>query len=97
MKIISIILVILILSFSLCWAQKTPMEKAYGLYFQGKMAEAIKIMEEQSKENPNPQTYYFIGYAYYKMKKMDMAKEYFDKAYQLESFYKPVISKDRKE
>jgi len=97
MKIVSLVLVVLMLSFSLCWAQKTPMEKAYSLYFQGKMAEAIKIMEEESKENPSPKTYYFIGYAYYKMKKMDMAREYFDKAYQMESFYAPEISKDKKE
>ena len=95
MKILAMILVILSLSFSLCWAQKTPIEKAYSYYFQGKMDEAIRIMKEEAGQNPDPQTYYFIGYAYYKMKKMDLAREYFDKAYQMKSFYAPV-TKEKK-
>lgn len=95
MRIIVMMLVILSLSFSLCWAQKPPIEKAYSLYFQGKMDEAISIMKEEAENNPDPQTYYFIGYAYYKMKKMDMAREYFDKAYQMKDFYAPEIKEKR--
>ena len=47
MKIVVMILVVLSLSLSLCWAQKPPMEKAYSYYFQGKMEEAISIMKEE--------------------------------------------------
>jgi tetratricopeptide (TPR) repeat protein len=90
MKIVVVILAILSLSFSLSWAQKTPMEKAYSYYFQGEMEKAVRIMKEEAEKHPDPQTYYFIGYAYYKMKKMDLAKEYFDRAYQMKSFYAPV-------
>ncbi|MBI5408379.1 MAG: tetratricopeptide repeat protein [Nitrospirae bacterium] len=96
MRIVAAALVILLLSVSLVWAQKTPMEKAHALYFQGRMEEAIGIMKEEAGGKPDPQTYYFIGYAYYKMKKMDLAKEYFDKAYQLEPFYAPITPKEKK-
>ncbi|RJQ51440.1 MAG: hypothetical protein C4526_09970 [Nitrospiraceae bacterium] len=89
MRTVAMVLVILSLSFSPCLAQKPPMEKAYSYYFQGEMEEAIAIMKEEAEKNPDPQTYYFIGYAYYKMKKMDLAKEYFDKAYQMKAFYAP--------
>ncbi|MBI5741137.1 MAG: tetratricopeptide repeat protein [Nitrospirae bacterium] len=89
MRLVAMVLVILLLSVSLCWAQKTPMEKAYSHYFRGDMDEAVRIMKEEVEKNPDPQTYYFIGYAYYKMKKLDLAKEYFDKAYRMKSFYAP--------
>jgi len=95
MRTVVVILAVLSLSFSLCWAQKPPMEKAYSYYFQGKMEEAITIMKDEAEKNPDPQTYYFIGYAYYKMKKMDLAREYFNKAYQMQSFYAPV-TKEKK-
>jgi tetratricopeptide (TPR) repeat protein len=95
MRIAVMSLVILSLAVSLCWAQKPPMEKAYSYYFQGKMDEAITIMKEEAEKKPDPQTYYFIGYAYYKMKKMDLAREYFDKAYKMKDFYAPV-TKEKK-
>lgn len=95
MRIVVMILAVLFLSFSQCWAQKPPMEKAYSYYFQGKMDEAITIMKEEAEKNPDPQTYYFIGYAYYKMKKMDLAREYFDKAYKMKNFYAPVIKEKK--
>jgi tetratricopeptide (TPR) repeat protein len=95
MRIVVIVLAVLSLSFSLCWAQKPPMEKAYSYYFQGKMEEAITIMKEEAEKNPDPKTYYFIGYAYYKMKKMDLAREYFDKAYKMKDFYAPVIKEKK--
>jgi len=94
-KIIFMVLLILPMSVSLCWAQKTPMEKAYSHYFRGNMEEAVRIMKEETEKKPDPQTYYFIGYAYYKMKKMDLAKEYFDKAYQMKSFYAPVTKVEK--
>ncbi|MBI4849035.1 MAG: tetratricopeptide repeat protein [Nitrospirae bacterium] len=91
--VVTFLIIVFTLSLSLAWAQKTPIEQAYSLYFQGKMDEAISIMKDEAGKKPDPKTYYFIGYAYYKMKKMDEAKEYFDKAYQLESFYAPIVPK----
>ncbi|RJQ16408.1 MAG: tetratricopeptide repeat protein [Nitrospiraceae bacterium] len=99
-KTVIIVFLISIFTFTLSltdgWAQKTPLEKAYSLYFQGRMEEAISLMKGHAEGNPDARTYYFIGYAYYKMKKMDMAREYFDKAYQIDPFYVPAVPKEKK-
>lgn len=92
-RFIIIVFFLVTLPLSQCLAEKTPMDKAYSLYFQGKMDEAVKIMTEEAEKNPQPNTYFFIGYAYYKMKQFDRAREYFEKAYALEPFYAPPVKK----
>ncbi|RJQ44988.1 MAG: tetratricopeptide repeat protein [Nitrospiraceae bacterium] len=95
MKVAAMIFLIMFFTISPCLAQKTPMEKAYALYFQGKMQDAITIMEGEAEKNPDPKTFYFIGYAYYKMNKMELAREYFDKAYKAEAFYSPPVKENK--
>jgi TolA-binding protein len=45
---------------------------------------------------PDVNALYFLGYAYYEMKDMDKAQQYFDEAYRLKSFYSPMKEKDDK-
>lgn len=75
---------------SLCWAQKTPLEQAYSLYYKGDKQAAIEMIEDYIKENREPRAYYFLGYAYYEMQQMDKAREYFTEAYKLKHFYSPM-------
>jgi len=91
MKVIALVLVIVsIMSFSLCWAQDASVEKAYALYYKGQKQEAIKMMEDYIKENPDPEAYYFLGYAYYEMKQMEKSAQYFNEAFRKSPFYSPV-------
>ena len=91
MRVISFILTMLIvMTFSVCLAQQSPLEEAYSLHYQGETKAAIKLMEEYVVDNPDPQALYFLGYAYYELKDMEKASEYFDKAYKAESFYSPM-------
>ncbi len=95
MRVIAFILVILLIStISLCWAQEASLEKAYSLYYKGEKESAIRMMEEYVSENPEPAAFYFLGYAYYEMKKMDIAAKYFNEAFVRSPFYSP-LSKEK--
>jgi tetratricopeptide (TPR) repeat protein len=92
MKIITLVFAVLFLlmSFSLCLAQEEPLKEAYSLYYKGEKDRAITIMEDYAEDNPDPGVLYFLGYAYYEMKQMDKAREYFTKAYKHRDFFSPM-------
>lgn len=72
------------------WANQSAVEHAYSLYYQGEKDAAISMMEEYIRDNPDPKAYYFLGYAYYQQKDMERARNFFNEAYRLKSFYSPV-------
>ncbi len=88
-----ILLVFSILSFSLCIAAESPVEKAYNLYYQGKSDKAIELMEDYIKDTPDASAYYFLGYVYYEKNEIDKAMEFFSKSFKLRSFYSPLEEK----
>ena len=90
MRVLSLVLIVLLVSVSFGWANQAVLKEAYSLYYKGDKEAAIKIMEDYVQENPDPAVYYFLGYAYYEMKDMDKAREYFSKSFRLKSFYSPV-------
>jgi TolA-binding protein len=62
-------------------------EKAVKFYNAGKYPEAVNLLKDYVKKNPDPAAYYRIGYGLYKMKKFDEAKEYFKEAYIIDPSY----------
>jgi tetratricopeptide (TPR) repeat protein len=93
MRIIALLIVVFLMSFSFCMADDSSLQRAYSLYYQGKMKAAIEIMEGYIKERPDPRALYFLGYAYYKIKKMDMALKYFNEVYLIDPNFTPVVGK----
>jgi len=94
MKIITfVIAAFLLISLSFIPVHAETLEQAYSLYYKGEKAEAISIIESYVKDNPEPQAYYFLGYAYYEMQEMDKSREYFTKAYKMKSFFSPIPEK----
>ncbi|MBI4687519.1 MAG: tetratricopeptide repeat protein [Nitrospirae bacterium] len=100
MKVLAAAILILLMSFSLCMANNNPNEaeatyrKAMSTYNKGKLKEAVKILEGYVKEHPDPKAYYFLGYAYYRMKKMNTAMKYFKEAYEANPDFSPVGEKE---
>ena len=91
MKIITLVITaFLCISLSFIPAHAETLEQTYSLYYKGDKADAISIIEDYVKDNPEPQAYYFLGYAYYEMQEMDKSREYFTKAYRMKSFYSPI-------
>jgi len=97
MRIIVLIMIVLtcltavrLISLPLCMADDTSFQKAYSLYYQGKMKAAIEILEDYVKEHPDPRALYLLGYAYYKIKKMDMALKYFNEVYLISPDFTPL-------
>ena len=91
MRIITILLMtVSLMSFSLCWAGENPVEKAYSLYYKGDKEAAISMMKEYVEENPDPNAFYFLGYAYYEMEKTKEAAKYFNEAFIRSPFYTPM-------
>jgi tetratricopeptide (TPR) repeat protein len=85
----AILVLAVVLTFSsVCMAQ--DLSKAYSLYYQGKMKEAIKIMEDYVTEHPDARVLYFIGYSYYELKNMKMARKYFEEAYLIDPNFTPM-------
>ena len=92
--IVSVVAVLCLVSFSLCLANESSLEQAYSLYYKGEKEAAISMIEEYVREAPDVKALYFLGYAYYEMQNMERAREYFDEAFRLKSFYSPMESKD---
>ncbi len=91
MKILTfVIAVLLLISLSFVPVQAESLKQAYSLYYKGEKAEAISMIEDYVRDNPEPQAYYFLGYAYYELQEMDKSREYFTKAYKMKSFYSPI-------
>ena len=92
MKVLTLFLAVLFLlmSFSFCWAQDTSLKEAYSLYYKGDKEMALEMMEDYVEQNPDPDVFYFLGYAYYEMQQMDKANDYFSKAYKRKDFYSPM-------
>ncbi|MCX5717850.1 MAG: DUF5684 domain-containing protein, partial [Nitrospirae bacterium] len=53
-------------------------------YNSKKYKEAVEVLEEHVKKNPNAVDYYLLGYALYKLGKFEEANEYFKEAYLLD-------------
>ncbi len=88
-----IVLIVSLMSISLCIAAESPVEKAYNLFYQGKSDKAIELIEDYVKDTPDAKAYYFLGYAYYEKNEIDRAMEYFSKSFKLKSFYSPMEQK----
>ncbi len=82
--------ILVLMSFSICAADNSSMEKAYSLYNHGKMETAIELIKDYVKEHPDAKALYFLGYAYYKTKKMDIAARYFNEAYLIDPDFSPI-------
>ena len=89
-NIILLVIITVLVSFSPCMANDVSLDNAYSYYFDGNMPEAINIMKEYVKENPDPRILYFIGYAYYEMKDMESARRYFEEAYLIDPDFTPI-------
>ena len=91
MKIITfVITAFLFISLSFIPVHAKTLEQAYSLFYKGDKAEAISMIEDYVKDNPEPQAFYFLGYAYYEMQEMDKSRESFTKAYKMKSFFSPI-------
>ncbi len=91
--IIPVLIIVLMLAVSFCWADEAALKEAYSLYYKGNKTAAIEKMEAYVNETPDPAALYFLGYAYYEKKDMDKANEYFSKAFRLRDFYSPIPPK----
>ena len=90
MKIATLILAVLVLiPLSTSYANELSLDKAYTLLYQGKINEAISLVEEYVQDKPDVRAYYFLGYAYYEKQDMEESMKYFKEAYKLKSFYSP--------
>ena len=88
-------LILVLLSPLYVMGNDSLIKRAYSLYYSGKVNEAIQLMEDYVAEHPDPGAYYFLGYAYYELKDLEKAREYFDEAYRLRSFYSPMGEEKR--
>jgi|Deesub1362A_J573_1020465.scaffolds.fasta_scaffold00424_22 tetratricopeptide (TPR) repeat protein len=89
MKITALItLLSLLIVSSPCYANST-VEKAYSLYRQGRHQEAVRMLEDYVRENPDPGALYLLGYAYYERGDLDKARRYFEDAYLIDPDFSP--------
>jgi tetratricopeptide (TPR) repeat protein len=75
------------------FANEGELQKAYSIYYKGDKEAAIEMVESYVQDTPDAGAYYFLGYAYYEMKQMDRANDYFSRAFQMKDFYSPMPEK----
>lgn len=91
---ISALIIVILSSVSLCLADDGSLQKARALYYKGEKAAAISMMEDYAELNPDPEIFYFLGYAYYEMEDMGKSAEYFNRAFIREPFYSPMSAEE---
>lgn len=91
MKKIIILMSIFIILFSLSETvfADNGYKKAFYYYYKGRYKEAIRLFKDYAKEKPDSSVYYYIGYAFYKMRKFDEANKYFKIAYDIDPMFSP--------
>ena len=89
----SVFCILFVTSFSL--AQETSFDKALAAYAKKDFKAAVEYLKEYVAENPEPQAYYLLGYASYKMNNMEESAKYFKEAYLIDPEFDPkaVLSK----
>ncbi|MBC8413468.1 MAG: tetratricopeptide repeat protein [Nitrospira sp.] len=93
MKFIAAILLISYLLLpSISLGENNSLQKAYDMYYRGDKQKAIELVEGSLGPNSDPAAYYFLGYAYYEMQRMEKAAKYFNEAYIRRPFYSPIPS-----
>jgi hypothetical protein len=65
-------------------------ETALELYNRGEYQEAVTLLKDYVKENPEPSAYYLIGYSLYKLGRHEEADKYFNYAFLIEPDYSPT-------
>lgn len=80
MKYAIAVLMIIVLSLSTAFAEDTY-KTAVKAYLQKDYQKAVELLKGYISEKPDARAYYLIGYAYYKMNKLDEANNYFKEAY----------------
>jgi len=69
-------------------------KNAVQLYQKKAFPEAIDELEQAVDEDPDyKEAYYLLGYAYYKVGKMDLSRDAFNQAYDLDPNYSPIPPK----
>ncbi len=72
-------------------ASQTHFQNGLQYYFQSQYPAAIHEFQEALSINPDDaRSYYFLGYAYYRLGELEKAQEAFDQAYQLNPQYSPI-------
>jgi len=71
-------------------ARSAEFQKAQKLYNKGKYEEALKILQEYVKTNPEPDAYFLIAYSLYKLGRHDEAAKYFKDSYLVSPEYTPT-------
>jgi TolA-binding protein len=84
MKIISAVFVTALLMYSSAFAGTGTYEKAFTSYTRGNFRAAAGYLVEYVEKRPDPEAYYLLGYANYKMKKYPESIGYFRDAYILD-------------
>jgi tetratricopeptide (TPR) repeat protein len=65
-------------------------QKGVSLYQKRSYSKAAEELEKAIEINPDyKEAYYLLGYAYYKMGKIDLSREAFNQAYELDPKYSP--------
>lgn len=72
-------------------ASQAHFQSGLQYYFQSQYPAAIHEFQEALSINPDDaRSYYFLGYAYYRLRELEKAQEAFDQAYQLNPQYSPI-------
>jgi Tfp pilus assembly protein PilF len=72
-------------------ASQTHFQNGLQFYFQNQYPAAVHEFQEALSINPDDaRSYYFLGYAFYRLGEMEKAREAFDQAYQLNPQYSPI-------
>lgn len=84
MRIFILGLTALFLMSSLGFADTGVFEDALSFYKKGDFKSAAKYLKEYVEKNPDPNAYYLLGYASYKLKNYSESIRYFKEAYTLD-------------
>jgi TolA-binding protein len=73
------------------FAQECEYDKALKAYMKNDFRSAVTCLIKYVNEKPDPDAYYLLGYASYKLKRHDEAMKYFREAYLIDPDSSPEL------
>jgi TolA-binding protein len=89
MRVLLLVLAVMVFMSTFAFADDVSYEKAFASYKKGDYKTAVKLLKEYVEKKPDPNAYYLLGYASYKMKNHSESVKYFKEAYVIDPNFSP--------
>lgn len=88
-KIIVLLIIISLMVIYVSEVSPANLDEALKFYQKGDFKRCVRCLEDYVKTQPDPQAYYLLGYAHYKLRNYNDSVRYFKETYLIDPEFTP--------